>query len=74
MPRNIATNEKVDREQLVEFLRTRHHAILMTTKADGGPQLSPATSGVDSEGRLVISTYPKRAKVVNIRREPKVSV
>jgi PPOX class probable F420-dependent enzyme len=46
----------------------------MTTKADGGPQLSPATSGVDSAGRLVISTYPKRAKVVNIRREPKVSV
>jgi PPOX class probable F420-dependent enzyme len=74
MPRSIATNKKVDREQLVEFLRTRHHAILMTTKADGGPQLSPATSGVDSEGRLVISTYPKRAKVVNIRREPKVSV
>ncbi|MDT7724415.1 MAG: hypothetical protein QOI21_991 [Actinomycetota bacterium] len=74
MPRNIATNEKVDRDGLNEFMRRRHHAILMTTKADGGPQLSPATCGVDAEGRMVISTYPKRAKVVNIRREPKVSV
>jgi PPOX class probable F420-dependent enzyme len=74
MPRNIATSETVDRAGLVEFMRRRHHAILMTTKADGGPQLSPATSGVDAEGRMVISTYPKRAKVVNIRREPKVSV
>ncbi|HEV7979271.1 PPOX class F420-dependent oxidoreductase [Amycolatopsis sp.] len=74
MPRTIATNETVDRAGLVEFMRTRHHAILMTTKADGSPQMSPATSGVDSEGRIVISTYPKRAKVVNIRREPKVSV
>jgi PPOX class probable F420-dependent enzyme len=73
MPRNIATNEKVDREGLVEFLRTRHHAILMTTKADGAPQLSPVTSGIDAEGRMVIATYPKRAKVVNIRREEKVS-
>jgi PPOX class probable F420-dependent enzyme len=74
MPRTIATNETVDRAGLVEFLRTRHHAILMTTKADGSPQMSPATSGVDAEGRIVIATYPKRAKVVNIRREPKVSV
>jgi PPOX class probable F420-dependent enzyme len=74
MSRNIATNEKVDRAGLAEFLRTRHRAILMTTKSDGGPQLSPNTSGIDSAGRIVIATYPQRAKVVNIRREPQVSV
>ncbi len=73
MPRSIATNESVDRAALVEFLSTRHRAILLTTKADGGPQLSPVTCGVDAEGRLVIATYPKRAKIVNIRRTPKVS-
>ncbi|MEC3980429.1 PPOX class F420-dependent oxidoreductase [Amycolatopsis sp. H20-H5] len=73
MARTIATNEKIDRAGLVEFLRTRHRLILMTTKADGGPQLSPVTSGIDDEGRLVISTYPKRAKIANIRRDPKVS-
>jgi PPOX class probable F420-dependent enzyme len=71
MPRTIATNTRADRGQLLEFLRPRHHAILMTTRKDGRPQSSPNTCGVDAEGRIVISTYPDRAKVHNIRRDPR---
>ena len=37
-------------------------------------QLSPVTCGVDAEGRIVVSTYPRRANAVNARREPEVSV
>jgi PPOX class probable F420-dependent enzyme len=74
MPRTIATNTKVAREELLEFLRPRHHAILMTTRRDGRPQASPNTCGVDAEGRIVISTYPERAKAMNIRRDSRVSV
>ena len=74
MPRAVATNTKVSREELLEFIRPRHHAILMTTRADGRPQASPNTCGVDAEGRIVISTYPDRAKAANIRRNPLVSV
>ena len=74
MARTIATNTRADREQLLEVLRPRHHAILMTTRRDGRPQSSPNTCGVDGEGRIVISTYPERAKVHNIRRDPRVSV
>ncbi|GAA2660097.1 PPOX class F420-dependent oxidoreductase [Paractinoplanes durhamensis] len=74
MPRTIATNTTVDREALLEFLRPRHHAILMTTRRDGRPQSSPNTCGVDTEGRIVISTYPERAKAMNVRRNPQVSV
>jgi PPOX class probable F420-dependent enzyme len=74
VPRAIATNTTVDREGLLEFLRPRHHAILMTTRADGRPQASPNTCGVDAEGRIVISTYPERAKAFNVRRNPAVSV
>ncbi|MBM7772419.1 PPOX class probable F420-dependent enzyme [Actinokineospora baliensis] len=29
--------------------------------------------GVDHEGRLVVSTYPSRAKALNLRRDPTVS-
>jgi PPOX class probable F420-dependent enzyme len=72
--RTIATNTEADREQLLEFLRPRHHAILMTTRRDGRPQASPNTCGVDAEGRIVISTYPERAKAANVRRDPRVSV
>ena len=74
MARSIATNTRAGREQLLDFLRPRHHAILMTTRKDGRPQSSPNTCGVDTEGRIVISTYPERAKVTNIRRNPQVSV
>ena len=74
MPRTVATNTEVGREELLEFLRPRHHAILMTTRRDGRPQASPNTCGVDTEGRIVISTYPERAKAANIRRDPRVSV
>ncbi|UQU68029.1 PPOX class F420-dependent oxidoreductase [Couchioplanes caeruleus] len=74
MPRTVATNTKVGREELLEFLRPRHHAILMTTRRDGRPQSSPNTCGLDAQGRIVISTYPERAKAANIRRDPRVSV
>jgi len=74
VPRTIATTTTVGREELLEFLRPRHHAILMTTRRDGRPQASPNTCGVDTEGRIVISTYPERAKALNIRRDPRVSV
>ena len=30
--------------------------------------------GVDGEGRIVVSTYPQRAKVANARRDPAVSL
>ena len=74
MARTIATTDRVGRAELLEFLRPRHHALLMTTRRDGRPQASPNTCGVDTEGRIVISTYPERAKALNIRRDPRVSV
>ena len=73
MPR-IATTDRIDRDQLLDFVRTRHHLVLVTTRADGRPQVSPVTGGVDPEGRIVISTYPDRAKAVNLRRDPAASV
>jgi PPOX class probable F420-dependent enzyme len=70
----IATNDRVDREQLLDFVRTRHHLVLVTTRADGRPQVSPVSGGVDAGGRIVISTYPDRAKANNLRRNPEASV
>ena len=36
--------------------------------------MSPVTMGVDVNGRIVVSSYPERAKVSNLRRNPRVSV
>ncbi|RIJ76793.1 PPOX class F420-dependent oxidoreductase [Nakamurella silvestris] len=74
MAPKIATNTRVDLGGLLEFARTRHRAILLTTRADGTAQLSPVSCGVDPQGRVVVSTYPDRAKAVNIRRTGTASV
>jgi PPOX class probable F420-dependent enzyme len=74
MPRNIATNTPVDKNALLDFVRPRHHMILLTRRREGSAQLSPVTAGVDAEGRVVVSTYPERAKVANLRRQPACSV
>ena len=70
----IATTERVDREALLDFVRVRHQITLLTHRRDGRPQLSPVTGGVDESGHIVISTYPDRAKAVNLRRNPATSV
>ncbi|GAA1961341.1 PPOX class F420-dependent oxidoreductase [Catenulispora subtropica] len=74
MPRTIATNTPVDLNGLLEFVRPRHRALLITRRTDGTPQASPLTCGVDDSGRLVMSTYPERAKTANARRDSSVSV
>lgn len=74
MARTIATNTDVDLEALLDFVRPRHHMVLLTTRRDGRPQASPVTGGVDEQGRIVISTYPERAKTSNARRDARVSV
>jgi PPOX class probable F420-dependent enzyme len=72
--RKIATADRVDRDALIEFVRPRHRGMLVTRRADGSPQLSPVTCGVDPDGRIVVSTYPQRAKVHNVRRDERVSI
>ena len=74
MPRTIATNTKVDRDAMLDFVRLRHKMVLLTPRSDGGWQGSPVTGGVDAEGRIVISTYPERAKALNVARHQKASV
>jgi PPOX class probable F420-dependent enzyme len=70
----LATADAVDAARLIEFLRPRHRAIVVTRRKDGSPQMSPVSFGTDAEGRIVIATYPQRAKIRNARRDPQVSL
>ncbi|MCV7216442.1 PPOX class F420-dependent oxidoreductase [Mycobacterium crocinum] len=74
MSPKFATADSVGLEQLLEFVRPRHHMVLTTFRADGSLQSSPVTGGVDEQGRLVIASYPQRAKSANIRRAGRASV
>ncbi len=72
--RPIATNTTVDLTALLDFVRPRHRMLLATARRDGRPQVSPVSGGVDADGRIVIATYPGRAKTRNAENDPRVSV
>jgi PPOX class probable F420-dependent enzyme len=74
VPRTIATTTAVERDALLEFVRPRHRMMLTTFRSDGSLQSSPVSGGVDDAGRIVIASYPQRAKSTNIRRTPRASV
>jgi len=60
--------------ELLDFIRPRHKMVLTTFRADSSLQSSPVTGGIDGQGRVVIASYPRRAKSVNVRRNPRASV
>ena len=74
MPRAIATNTSVTLDDLLEFVRPRHRMVLLTERSDGSAQASPVTGGVDDSGRIVVATYPDRAKTRNARARPRAGV
>jgi PPOX class probable F420-dependent enzyme len=69
-----ARDTPVGRDELLDFVRPRHRLILGTTRQDGRVQLSPVTGGVDAQGRVVVSSYPDRAKTANLRRDARATV
>ena len=71
---NIATNRVVERAELEDFIRPRHHGVLLTTRSNTRPQSSLVAMGLDVAGRIVVSSYPERAKVLNVRRDPGASM
>ena len=71
---NIATARVPTRAELLDFLRPRHNGVLITTRRDGRPQVSPVSCGLSAEGHLVVSTYPERAKARNAERDPRVTM
>ena len=64
----------MDTSSALEFLRANHRSVLIARKTDGNPQPSPVNHGVDSSGRVVISSREPAYKVRNIRRDPRVSL
>ena len=60
----------MDISSALDFVRTRHHGVLVTLKRDGHPQLSNIAYGVDEDGVIRISITDGRAKFANLQRQP----
>ena len=57
-------------DQAREFVTDNHRAVMITHRSAGGLQTSPVLVGVDSDGKVVISTRETAYKVRNLRRRP----
>ena len=57
----------------IAFRATSHRAVLATTRADGGTQLSLVVAGVDGD-TVVVSTRETAMKTRNLRRRPRASL
>jgi PPOX class probable F420-dependent enzyme len=53
-----------------EFVARNHQAVMITRRSAGGLQTSPFTVGIDSDGKVVISSRQTAYKVRNLRRRP----
>jgi len=57
------------------FVAQYHRGVLATNKRDGRPQLSNISYALDeADGLIKISTSRPKAKVHNVRRDPRVSM
>ena len=61
----------MDLDRALDFVREHHHAVMLTRRRDGSPQMSPIACNVDAEGRIVVSTRETAYKVKNLRRDPR---
>ena len=64
----------MDLDAARDFVRNNHRAVFTARRANGDPQLSPVVCGVDTGGRVTVSTRETALKVKNIRRDPRVSL
>jgi PPOX class probable F420-dependent enzyme len=64
----------MDIEKALAYSRVARRSVLITLKADGRPQSSNVMHWTDDDGVVHVSVTDSRAKVRNIRRDPRVSL
>ena len=57
-----------------KFLQENHRACIAVRHRDGWPQMTFATPGIDSQGRVIITSRGTTYKIKHIRRDPRVSM
>jgi PPOX class probable F420-dependent enzyme len=76
-PRQAAHNgegETMTADDVRQFARDQHRAVLATTRRDGGLQMSPVVVATDDDGSLIVSTSETAAKTANLRRHPRAAL
>lgn len=61
-------------EESLEYLCGQCKTVLGTIGKDGMPHMVTLYYGVDPQGRIVISSFAKAQKVVNVTRDPRATI
>jgi PPOX class probable F420-dependent enzyme len=64
----------MDLDKAREFVKNNHRAVMLTSRPDGRPQMSPVSAGVDADGRVIVSTRETAVKTRNLRQNPHVAL
>ena len=64
----------MDVAEALEFVRSNHHGVMATTRADGRVAMSPIACNVDGADRVVVSTRETAMKVKHLERDPHVAI
>ncbi len=60
-------------EEIWKFIETQKTVQVATINKDGTPHVMPLWFGID-EGKIVLETFTKSQKIVNLERDPRISV
>lgn len=67
---HVAMNE----DELRAYLESRRRVILVTNGPDGWPHAVPMNYGIDTEGRVIMTSFARAQKVRNLERDPRATL
>lgn len=65
---------KMTEDEVRDFIAAGKSLQLATLDKDGAPRLVTMWYGIRDDGKIVIETFEKAQKVMNIRRDPRIAV
>jgi PPOX class probable F420-dependent enzyme len=65
---------KLSKDEIAEFLQRSRVLMLTSNGKDGYPHPMPMFYGLEDDGAIVMTTYTKSQKILNLRRDPRVSL
>ena len=65
---------KMNPDEIRRYLDEQRRIIVVTIGPDGMPHPVPMNYGIDEEGRIVITTFRKSQKILNLQRDPRATL
>ena len=65
---------RMSEDEIRDYLEKQHHVILVTNGPGGMPHPVPMEYGVDVDGSIVMTSFRKAQKILNLERDPRATL